>query len=191
MSDTISELGHILVGHYGRDAVHIAVAPVIAAESLKPGEHVGFVSIDGATADATNTPLQVGRSKKPVGIVDPYLRGSVRPGEQFWLFLYPATITSLRHEWTHPAFPEPEAVPVRSSAEAWLRDFAEAVDLTYSGLMEAARNYLDTGEYYVSGYDTPERAYTDIAEFWRCYREVTGQQVSSIDDNPMFFRCAC
>jgi hypothetical protein len=83
-------------GDRRRDAIHIAVAPVTAAEVLRPGQHVGLVRPGDLEA--------VGPCDKPLGIVDPFLPGPVEPGQRFWLFLYPNTITGLRHVWTHPAF---------------------------------------------------------------------------------------
>jgi hypothetical protein len=29
----------------GRDAIHIAIAPVVAGQLLKPGEHIGFLDV--------------------------------------------------------------------------------------------------------------------------------------------------
>jgi hypothetical protein len=90
-------LGSLITdGDRRRDAIHVAVAPVTAAEPLAPGQHVGFVP-----ANQTET---VGPADRPVGIVDPFLTTPVEPGQRFWLFLYPNTVTSLRHVWTHPAF---------------------------------------------------------------------------------------
>jgi hypothetical protein len=83
-------------GDRRRDAIHIAVAPVTAAQRLAPGQHVGLVR-DGDTE-------LVGPCDCPIGVVDPFLAGLVEPGQRFWLFLYPGTITGLRHVWTHPAF---------------------------------------------------------------------------------------
>lgn len=89
MSDTQYAIGKLCNPSQGRDAVHIAVAPVIARERLKPGDHV----------DANG-----GWSGERVGIVDPFLTAPVERGQRFFLFLYPNTITGLRHVWTHPAF---------------------------------------------------------------------------------------
>ena len=95
--DNGPQLGKLIDdGDRCRDAIHIAVAPVTAAQYLQRGEHVGFVE-DG------NTEL-VGSSTNPIGIVDPFLAADVETGQRFWLFLYPGTITSLRHVWTHPQF---------------------------------------------------------------------------------------
>ncbi len=91
------QLGHLIDnGERRRDAVHVAIAPVVAATELAPGQHVGFVR-DGDTET-------VGASDTPLGVVDPFLTAPVQPGQRFWLCLYPNTITALRHIWTHPAF---------------------------------------------------------------------------------------
>lgn len=83
-------------GDRRRDAIHIALAPVTAAERLAPGQHVGLVEVG-------NLEL-VGPCDENIGIVDPFLSEDIEPGQRFWLFLYPGTITGLRHVWTHPAF---------------------------------------------------------------------------------------
>lgn len=76
-------VGHEPEASAGRDAIHVAVVPM---------RHVGL------------TPLEPGRHLAN-GIVDPYRESPVLTGEGYWLFLYPGTITSLRHVWTHPSFP--------------------------------------------------------------------------------------
>lgn len=90
------KLGKLIDSPVGRDAVHVAIAPVVCAdESLIPGSHVGLVG---------NTNAVSIYSHPYVGVVDPFLMGKVKHGEQFYLCLYPNTVTSLRHVWTHPAF---------------------------------------------------------------------------------------
>ena len=88
----VPNVGELIDTEARRDAIHVAVAPVEAAEDLLPGQHVGLLA---------------GRASggiEPVGVVDPFLKAVVRQGQRFWLFLYPNTVTSLRHVWTHPAF---------------------------------------------------------------------------------------
>lgn len=93
-------------GDRRRDAIHIAVAPVTAAVRLTPAQPVGFLNAGDIEC--------VGVVEHPIGIVDPFLTEDIQPGQRFWLFLYPNTITSLRHVWTHPAFtPRPPALMVK------------------------------------------------------------------------------
>ena len=87
----------------GRDAIHLAVEPVICGpENLQAGRLIrlvnGNVAISAKTEAAT-------------GIVDPFIAGTIKPGQRFWFVVLPRTITSLRHVWSHPSFPEagPEA----------------------------------------------------------------------------------
>ncbi len=176
-------IGKIITSERGRDAIHIAVVPVVAGEHLDPGQHVG--------AD--------GHSDNPVGIVDPFLREPVRAGQRFYLFMYPGTITSLRHEWTHPAF---GGVEVADESRAWIEAFAAELDQTYSRLMAAAEYWLqgerDKGRRpggYNSNYtyDNSE-TYKDVDEakwpiFWHHYEIVTGVKVA--DHEATFFTCSC
>lgn len=93
-ADTVV-LGTVPPATAGRDAVHVAVVPIVAPCWLRPGERV----------DRDGRPAGSPGCGPVVGIVDPY-RGEdgIRPGERVWLCLTPGTITGLRHVWTHPAF---------------------------------------------------------------------------------------
>jgi hypothetical protein len=97
-TDALETLGTIIGPNEKRDAIHLAVEPVIAAQDLNPGDNIGFVGNGSA----------VGYCAKPLGIVDPFIKGVVKKGQRFWLVVYPRQITSLRHVWSHPSFPEKE-----------------------------------------------------------------------------------
>lgn len=93
----VPNIGQLVDEHGKRDAIHIAVIPVIAGQELRPGEHVGIL-YDQTIGNGNN------RGIKLIGIVDPFLTKQVYQFDKVWLFLYPGSITSLRHVWTHPAF---------------------------------------------------------------------------------------
>ncbi len=101
-------IGKLVRAEDGRDAVHVAIAPTMATRELQPGQHV----------DANGNPE--GPGVVPVGIVDPFLREPVLRGQRFWLLLYPNSVTSLRHEWTHPAFPTISPSEVNQVIKAYL-----------------------------------------------------------------------
>lgn len=100
--EDIPGLGGLPPEDAARDAAHVAICPMIAGEDLQPGDHVGF--------GMENRRDRVWKSRvNAVGVVDPFLTAPVPKGGGFWLLLYPGTVTSLRHAWTHPKFPKEEA----------------------------------------------------------------------------------
>lgn len=118
MSDT--KVGVLIDETAQRDAIHIAVAPVISSGNYRPGEHVGFMP-DG----------RVGiRAEKKIGIVDPFLENGVCADEWCYVFLYPQTVTGIRHHWSHPAFKECDSkkgeVVTAPVSEAWLKDYVRS-----------------------------------------------------------------
>lgn len=106
--DALDTLGTILTKDEGRDAVHLAVCCCRAAARIQPGDRV---CLYGEPKDGL--PISVmcrgNMPKAPVfGIADPFLDKpyGIDVGDYFWVLLTPRTITSLKHVWTHPAFPE-------------------------------------------------------------------------------------
>lgn len=167
MSDTI--LGELITGTGERDAIHVALAPVTANERLKPGQHVGFVR-------EHNTEL-VGVCSTPIGIVDPFLERSVERGQRFYLVLYQNTVTGMKHQWEHPAFPAPSA----EDSIRWMQDLADEIGMDYQSLLnEIPEGRIHTGdrEYYGA------RESDDIR---RHYEAITGVRAP----NEVHFSCAC
>lgn len=140
-------LGKIITGEAHRDAIHVAIAPVVADVLLLPGNRVGLVP---GTTDRVTT-----ATTSPIGIVDPFLVDVVRPGQRCWVCLFPGTVTSLRHEWTHPAF---VATPIggdKAESERWLREYAsrmncyDEADAAFARLIKG----LKSGELHARGSD--------------------------------------
>ncbi len=189
---TLASLGKILHHEMPRDAVHIAVVPMMVIdETLLPGQRVGIVG-DGIGAEAV-----------PIGIVDPFLRSAVRKGARVWLYLYPGSITSLVHHWTHPAFASMADDP-KVKAKAWIGEFANIYGLSYDGIMDAASTWLQgeenaarKGSKWVDYDDYGHRYPTDLPqvggekweEFWQQHEIVTGKR--SREKSSSFFWCSC
>jgi hypothetical protein len=186
-TDALETLGTIISDDEKRDAIHLAVEPVVAGESLRAGDHI---ALRGGVA------IRAARDYG-LGIVDPFLSVDVKAGERFWLVVYPRQITSLRHVWEHPAFPASPDVtlaPRYSESEQWIRDFAARIPLDYGVLMDGARMWVDSqkrgqwGGYLcfdglLEGESVPD-------EFWPHYEAVTGEKVEE-GHRGSFFTCSC
>lgn len=187
MSDTL-KLGQIIEPEREaqRDATHIAVAPCIAGEKLSPGEHAGIRSDGTAMGDHATAPA--------IGVVDPFLKRPVKSGERFWLYLYPGTITALRHEWSHPAFKNADAAapvssPRGSESEQWLRDYAVRMDADYDEMIAVAETHCEGAknawhDYLIDGGKWEGDHVPD--EFWTHYAALTGKKGSG-----NIFSCSC
>ena len=176
------KLGSLVQGEAARDAIHIAVAPVSAAEIFLPGQDVGLDQVGCATL-----------AEPHVGIVDPFLRDPVQIGQRFYLVLYPNTITSLRHEWTHPAFASARPVPAadKTSSEGWLRQYAIRLN-PYNSPEDAFANLLDglrSGNVHAHGTDLYDLSdlgkANELKEHAECY---LGRKINW---DTFTFSCSC
>lgn len=184
-TDALATLGNLIDDSAARDAIHLAVEPVVAGETLYPGQHIGIQ--DG---------VAISRAEKKLGIVDPFITGVIPKGHRFWLIVYPRQITSLRHVWEHPDFNQPaKRVEERfDESQKWIMDFAERVGLEYGVLIEGADTWLSThnglwgGEYLCFG-GLLEGEYVPD-EFWEHYEKVRNVKVEE-NKRGSFFTCSC
>lgn len=175
MSDVT--LGVLPSGPVERDAIHVAVVPMIASEMLRPGQRIGVVG-DGIA----------GPSGKITGIVDPYLTDVVPKGSAFWMCLLPGTVTGMRHHWIHPDFSGP-AMPGVTESVAYLMRQADDRGLKYEEFMGFVAEFVETGRHIIQGGRFEgEGIYED--EFWPHYENATGTKVKE-DDRGSVFSCSC
>ncbi len=158
-TDALATLGTIIDSTQKRDAIHLAVEPVIAGSFLNPGEHITVTNGIAYHAEPF--------SEAALGIVDPFIKDNIQKGQRFWFIMYPRMVHSLRHVWTHPAFPDEPGTPApvkadRAMSESWLRQYAMRVNSHYSGDPEKAYDLLieglRTGELVYHGTDMHGRA---------------------------------
>jgi hypothetical protein len=176
MAENVPRLGRIITGEADRDAVHIAVVPLIAHTTLKPGEHIAVSTADKGVAQTPGTPM----ATDPVGIVDPFLRADVKPNQQFFAYLYPGTVISLRHHYRHPVLDAEEIrretiEMLTGASRKFITECAEEINLTYPEIMQHAEQWLRTGEEV--NWDPSMQGGFSYDEFWKHYEIVTGTTV--------------
>lgn len=185
MSEVQQNIGKILNGAEPRDAIHIAVYSVRAGEKLWAGDRIGIKNGKAFKRDV-----------KPIGIVDPYLIIPAQEGDWFYLFLFPNTITSLRHNWSHPDLDNQEdrknyEYSSVTDSKVWLQNFADEWGMDYDEMINSAD----------SGYGITARGNSEIhswgeledggAEFWHHLEIVTGKKYSVTHREDTYFSCSC
>lgn len=192
-TDALETLGKVISSAEKRDAIHLAVIPMQCKYPvLRPGDHL--------TAEGDYTGPY---SADAVGIVDPFLRFDLVKGDWFWLVIYPRVITSLRHVWTHPAFPEEAAAPgtalavspiegqfLDGKAKRLIEEFAARYDTTFDDLMAQAETVVNSKDQYARICFGRDITYQEHEEFWPLWTAYTGRPVPT-EIAERSFRCAC
>lgn len=179
----------------GRDAVHVAILPVIAGETLLPGYPVKLGEDDKAYI-----PRGKGES---LGIVDPFLQSFIQEGERFWLCLYPGTVSGMRHYWQHPAFTAgPAAEPAslvtvrpadRARSEQWLRDFSDRWGMPFGVMIDNADDPDHDDVIVAYGHDL--HTFSELGEdgmlFWHHLQIFKGREYSAEHRDKIVWSCSC
>lgn len=179
MSDVT--LGQLIEGEAQRDAFHIAVAPVVAAHAMIPGQHVGLLPDGRASAKSVD---------KTIGIVDPFLLEAVGMGQRFWLCLYQKTVTGMRHEWTHPAF-SAEQTPRKDHAEARkvIEAFASRLRRSYDDVLDTLSSALTDGGAHGGDDSDADSFNSNKKELLLAASIILGKPLRDAEE--VYFSCAC
>jgi hypothetical protein len=187
--DPIKTIGTLLTGTEDRDAIHIAILPVIAGEDLSPGAHITLAFGTRNIAIRARDEYEIMPS---LGIVDPFLQHwRIEKGQQFWMFLHPNTITGLRHQWQHPRIDNaPQAV---NDAEQWLRGFSERWGFDYDDMIAIATNPSE--EDYIVAHGTGLHSRGELgdehAQFWQHLSVLTGRSFDTVHQLKTGWSCSC
>lgn len=185
---------------FKKDAIHIAVAPVIAMDILYPGAPLGF-------SEPGNTQKVEVNRVNSIGIVDPFLPSPVKEGEKFFMFLFPNTITGLRHDWNHPAFTADTsatntvertvetatsaAFQDRSRSYEYLNNVAHELDMSFTDFIHDLTEYDQGRGDNMLTYSVADGGIYDYdwPTIWRYFTEYTGIEINLSYDCP--YSCSC
>lgn len=189
----MAKIGQMLDGPGPKDAIHIAIVPVCLGEDMEPGQHIRVVGGKAYRADGC-----------AIGMVDPFLESMYLP-EDSWvnMFLFPETITDLRHEWSLASYDDnKELVPLpRLDAESveWIENFAHMHNTSYEGVIVRCQEALSFQRTY-QGHDGRQISWVtfygrDIHStpegFWEHYERATGWLTLPEQTERVTFTCSC
>jgi hypothetical protein len=195
--DPIKSIGRLLKDGEGeRDCVHVAIMPAIAAEDMSRGAEVGLVY--GTKNQISHKHKVYGL--KSIGIVDPYFglvnsenpgyTNLIRKGQRCWVFLFPGSITGLRHQWILPAIDEVQSAS--NEHEEWLRQFADKWNFDYDRMIEECQS--EEGYVTAMGIDlhsASELDPGDEAKFWMHVSALTGKVFDKSHRQNFGWSCSC
>lgn len=192
--ETIAWVGKKLPEYVERDAIHIAVLPVVLGPPVLDiylsGDPVRFIG------DSTILVTQCDEhDSNSIGIIDPFIKEPPKEGDRVFVFMYPGTITGLRHQWSHPMVnddttPRSDLSALRRVSELWLREFAARWCFDYDELI---RDAASSGHRVLcAGRDMyGDLSDSEKAMFWNHLSLVVGKVIDEEHREATIWRCAC
>jgi len=172
--------------HPVKDAIHVAILPVIVGPDLcvYPGRPAKVSSFNEEAGL-----FELGEIGKNIGIINPFMGGRADSGDRIYIFLYPNTVTSLRHDWEFEGLETIRKIgqPTLDGSKLYIENLAENLDMSYEDLMDAAEDFIDYGNYCNVGINE-DASLPD--EFWAHYELISGRIVPA-DKRYSFFSCSC
>jgi hypothetical protein len=178
-----------------RDAIHIAVVQMVCGEDyMSAGDHVFIMP---GTTDTIMSKDKCYGDHGQIGVIDPFITEfGMKKGDRVWVFLYPNTVTGLRHEWSHPAFAEAErlAGPNVSESELWLRKFAAEWGFDYENMLDVGIN-PESGWGYITAQGVDLHSVGELGEdhdlFWHHLEIMTGKKYDEFHRGKVGWSCSC
>lgn len=157
-----------------KDAVHVAIVSVRASLAMEPGSKC-LMNENGEAYPSNN---------KSIGIADPFLKGTIKRGQNFLLILNPDAIDNVQHIWDHPKFSfAPPTTPIKLNRT--LEETAKQYGVTYEQLMEAMQYvYEKEKSAPYPGTKTEEELdeINDNFERWDVWSEWAGETLVEFDN---------
>lgn len=163
-----------------KDAIHVAIVSVRAAQLLQPGQRCTMNEFNEAVAHP-----------KGEGVVDPFLRHAVTRGENFQFLLDQTEVPNVRHMWDHPkiSFAAPTRPPVMNKT---IEHAAQLFGVTYQQIMADAAYAVEkwSGATYSGKLSADEMktllidieegdAEFESSDFWSEWADETGHEFSN------------
>jgi hypothetical protein len=194
MSDISKFIGQLLPDDAKRDAIHIAILPTIVAKghSVGAGEYVKLKT-------GTQNEIMSCARENAIGVVDPFFfktenddtRTHVWEGERIGVWLFPGTVTGMRHEWEHP-LDKKSAPNLNNPSVAWLMEFAEKWNFDYEEMIECAQE--KGGWVTAYGKDLHRASELDPGDeeaFWLHIEQVTNKKFDDEHKENFGWSCSC
>lgn len=179
-------LGEIPKNDADRDAVHVAIVPIVTGEDLKPGTPV---RVQNGIAYRSHI--------NPIGIIDPFLSHTAYKGYRVYLCLYPNSVIGMRHHWQCPQFDfcveQKEYTQDKKEAKEWIEGFCDRWSLDYSSLISEATSSNDYRYVVADGQDlhSREELGDEYYEFWKQLEILTGQTFTEKHKKGLGWSCSC